>query len=134
MSESILPLKVAKDIEPLRTWENILTPYDVAVYVARICGVDISQISSLSEIIFSSIEPVGADRKKIFINTSGVPSIGIPIGGQYQMIYQYPPNVPFLWTTGNIPSYIRELTEDEMTRYSIAIPVDSTAKWVIFNP
>lgn len=128
----ILPLKVAKDIEPEKTWENMHSPDDLLNYMAIRLGVDISQLDTINEIIYSSIEPVGSDRRKLWLKTEGVPAIGIPFDNQYKMIWQYPPNVPLLWVIqGVLPAGMRRLTVSELTRYGLTNPPDINYYYVI---
>lgn len=131
-TDRTLPLKVAKDIEPERSWENITTPYDLILACAKFLSVDLSGITDTSGFIQSSIEPTGADRGKIWIKTEGMPGIGLPIGGSYELITKYPQNAAILWTKGlPLPSYFREMTDGEMADASITRPVKSQFIWVI---
>lgn len=129
----LMPLVVAKDIEPLRSWEGFDTPHDLALYLARMFAVDSSQITRLQEFVVNSVEPVGVDREKIWIKSEGVPAIGLPIGGTYQMIYKYPPNIPLLWTGGDLPPYLRKLSDNELTNYGLANPDNTNYYYFILE-
>ncbi len=130
----ILKLQVAKDIEPLRSWEEVKTPYDLAVYISRVTGIDISNISALSEIAVSSLQPTGLESNKLWIKSEGMPGIGLPIGGSYQMIYQYPPNIPLLWinTDDALPREMYKISASDLEEYGLAAP--TKGYWVIFQP
>lgn len=135
-TDKFLTLQIAKDIEKSKSWEGLSTPYDLALYILRMAVIDPSGISSLDPISYSPLEPVGSDRSKLWIKTEGVPGIGIPIGGRYQMIYQYPPNVPFLWVDASnaAPAYLNRLSQSDLENYGLTDPVIDTAYYVIFNP
>jgi hypothetical protein len=135
MSNPIIPLRVASDIEQQRSWEGISTPIDLAYFMARMLSLDVSALVALNEAVYSNIEPVGTDRKKIWIKTDEPISIGIPTGDSYTLIYRYSPHTPILWTQGIsvIPSYMRKLTETEMTEMGLAA-TNSKYAWVIFQP
>lgn len=126
-----IPLSIARDIEPERSWENVTTPFDMVMLCAKLLSVDISRFQANDGFAFSSIEPTGADRGKIWIKTEGMPAIGIPIGGRYEIIYKYPPSSFFIWKNGlPLPSYLRSLTEGELTGASLTKPTDSRFIWV----
>lgn len=131
-----LPLKIQKGIEQASSWSGLSTPYDLLLYFARNTFIDPTAIVSLKEVVTSSIEPAGEDRDKLWIKTEGAPALGIPIGGTYQMIYQYPPNVPFIWTQGIdvMPSYISRLETSELGDYGLTNPTDVKFYYAIFKP
>jgi hypothetical protein len=135
MKVPLLPLSIQNDIERQRSWEGISTPHDLALYMGRVLSVDPTKILSLQEIVYSDVEPVGVDRKKIWIKTDHPVGFGIPTGDGYKMIYQYPPNTPFIWTQGmsDLPQYLRALTDGEMSDYSLAAPKNESVKWVIYS-
>lgn len=136
MAYPLLPLSVANDKERQRSWEGISTPHDIALYIARMLAVDPNKLLQLNEITYSDLEPTGDDAKKIWIKTEEPIGIGIPVGGQYSIIYKYPPHTPILWTQGmgNLPSYMRELSSIEMEDYSLTEPASNKVAWVIFQP
>lgn len=131
---TILPLVVAKPVEAKEDFAGLNTPFLFARYVLSLGGVDVEQLRTFQEIYYGSSEPSGADAGKIWVKRDGAPAIGIRIGSQYQMFYQYPPDVPLLWTktSDTIPSYMRRLTDAELTQYSLIAPV-SGGMYVIFE-
>ncbi len=136
MSIPIIPIRVAKDVEPMRSWEGISTPHDLALYMARILSIDGSKIMQLQEVVYSDLEPTGEDRKRLWVKTSEPVGYGIPTGDNYTVIYKYPAGVPILWVNSlsPAPSYMRKLTDLELGNYSLTDPVDRDFYWVIFNP
>lgn len=130
-----LPLKLAKGIEQDVSWERIQTPHDFLRLAAQLLVVDVEQISTLEEVVVSPTEPTGQNRKAIWVKSEQPFAVNIKAGSQYAAIYQYPPNVPMLWTKGedNVPSYMRRLTAAEMTKMSLAQPSDSFYFYVIFD-
>ena len=136
MSDPIVPIRVSRDIEQLRSWEGISTPYDLALFMGRVLSIDATKLTQLQEIIYSDLEPTGLDRKKLWIKTNEPIGFGIPTGDLYSMIYKYPVNIPMLWTLGGngLPSYMTKLTDEQLTKFSLAKPTDSNYFWVIFNP
>jgi len=132
MSYPTLPLVVQRDIEQQKTWEGISTPYELALWLAKIMSIDPTRILQLNEIIHSDVQPVGSDASKIWIKTDEPLGVGLPTGGGYRMIYQYPPNTPFLYI-GTIPTYTRELSLAEMQDYSLTAPTSANATWVIYE-
>jgi hypothetical protein len=128
-----LPLIVARDIEPQRTFEGIGTPIDLALFLSRILAVDSRSVERLNEVYVGSTEPTGEDRKPIWINTSFLYSIALLIGNQYRHIYPYPVNTPFIWTKGEseLPSFAVKLSSSELIDYSLTAPVDPTYFYVI---
>lgn len=124
-----LPLILSEQIEPERSWEGLSTPHDLLQYFARNCSVDARALVNLEEFVVSPIEPTGANRSKIWIKNEGAPGIGIPIGSQYKVIYEYPPNVPLLWTGGSstqlsFPNYLRKLTPAELESFGLTAPTN----------
>lgn len=131
-NDKSLPLDVARDIEPERSWENVTTPWDMVLLCAKFLSVNIKNITDTSGFVLSPIEPTGADRGKIWVKTEGMPGIGLPIGNSYQLISKYPQGVALLWTKSRpLPSYLRELSESELTAAGITTPKDSQYIWVI---
>lgn len=127
-------LKPQRPIEANRDWSGINSPYDLAVYIARLLTVEISGIDENELFTVQPLEPTGSDRSKIWIKSEGVFGIGLPIGGSYYMIYQYVPNTPFLWVSSDQPpGGIRALTESELTKYGLTNP-SGAEYWVIFTP
>lgn len=132
----MLPLAVQNDIEQLRSWEGLATPHDLALYNARVLGVDPNELLALQEIIYSDLEPAGEDdRKKLWIKTDSPAGIGIPTGDGYKVIYEYQPNIPLLWVLGenDLPSYMRLLTTQELEDYGLTKPAKNKYFWVIFE-
>lgn len=131
-NDKTLPLKTARDIEPERNWENVTSPWDMVLLCAKFLSVDISEIADTSGFVQSSIPPTGADYGKVWIKTDGMPGVGFPIGGSYQLITKYPQNAATLWTKGlPLPSYFREMTDGEMADASITRPLKTKYIWVI---
>lgn len=132
---NLIPLQVAKTVEQRRSWDGIATPYDLAIFLATLLSVDLNQLSSTLEIVYSDVEPSGDDAKKIWIKQNAPVGIGIPVTDGYQMIYQIPQNIPFLrfGKEETIPSYLRKLTEQEMTRCGLDDTNETDAFWVIFT-
>lgn len=124
----VLPLVKARDIEALKSWSDILTPQDLLEYITKMLGVDPNQILQFEEIEFSSVQPQGQSRKKIWVDTDGAPSIGVLVGSSYQLFYQYPPNVPLLWTQpeSDFPQYLTRLSTDQMEEYGLELPEGSS--------
>jgi hypothetical protein len=132
MKYPALPLVVQRNIEQQKSWEGISTPFELAQYLARIMSIDPNELLQLNEIVYSDVEPVGDEARKIWVKTDEPFGIGVPVGNAYRMIYQYPPNVPFLFI-GEMPTYARELTTDEMSIYSLTKPTSTTAHWIIYE-
>jgi hypothetical protein len=129
-----LPLIVARDIEPQRSFDGITSPLDLAVFLARIMAVDTRSIERLGEVYVGSVEPTESDRKLIWINTSPPMSFAYLVGGQYKHIYQYPANIPFIWASPeDPPSYLRRLTGDELTDMSLTEPTNSDYYYLILE-
>jgi hypothetical protein len=129
----VLPIVAANDIEKNRSWEGISTPHDLAMYMSRVLAVDPSAVERIQEVVYSDVQPTGEDSSKIWIKTSYPAAIGLPVGGEYEVIYQYGPNVPILWITAAVPSYMRKLNSTELTDYGLTDPPNGVAKWVIFE-
>jgi len=130
-----LPLKVQKGIEPQESWEGYSTPTDLARYMAQVLSVDPNQLLQFEEVIFSDSQPSGEKSKKLWIKTDAPVAIGIPYSGGYNLIYQYPANIPFLWVKGNsFPSFLRKLTNAELNDYNLEDPEVNTAFWLIMEP
>ncbi len=137
MSNAIVPIRVANDIEKLRTWEGISSPFDLATYMAKVLSVDLNALVGLTEVIYSNVEPQGLERKKLWVKTDEPVALCIPTGDEYTFIYRYPPDTPIIWTKGksNIPPYMRRLVESEISDMGLtAIDSDKPYAWVIFNP
>ena len=136
MAYPLLPLRVANDREQQRSWEGLSTPHELALYIARMMSVDPNKLLQLNEIIYSDLQPTGLDSKKIWIKTEEPVGIGIPVGGEYSIIYKYPPHTPILWTQGlkNLPGYMREISSTELSDYSLTAPSSDKIAWVIFQP
>jgi len=130
----VLPLIASKDIEALRSWEGIETPADLVSLMARKLSVDPNQLEQFSEVVFTDVQPP-SNTSKIWIKTNPPVAIGIPSAGSYVLIYEYPPNVPFIHTNSeNRPSYLRELSASELENYNLTAPdADSRAAWVIMD-
>lgn len=130
-----LPVSLQSDLEKNRSWEGITTPHDLALYMSRVLFIDPSRILALNEIIYSDVTPTGLDAKKIWIKTDIPVGIGIPTGDGYSMLFQYPPDVPVLWTKGisEIPAYMRQITEAELLEMGITAPTNTDYAWVIYN-
>lgn len=130
-----IPLKVQNDIERLKSWEGVSTPHELALYMARILSVDATNILELQEVVYSDVQPTGTDSKKIWVKTDPPQAVGLPTSEGYKMLYEYPANIPFLWIEGvaTLPSYIRILTTEELTDYSLTNPANNLSKWVIYS-
>jgi len=130
----ILPLIASKDIEALKSWEGIETPGDLVSLMARKLSVDPNQLEQFTEIEFSDVQPP-SNSTKLWIKTDPPVAFGIPSGGSYVLIYQYPPNVPILYTNlATKPAYLRLLTTTELASYNLVAPdTGSNAAWVIMN-
>jgi hypothetical protein len=130
-----LSLRLANGIEPEISWEKIQTPHDLLLLAAKLLSVDVSQIATLEEVITSPTEPSGINKKPIWIKNENPFSISIKAGSQYISFYQYPPNIPLLWTKGkdSLPSHMRQLTEDEMQKFNLPEPADNFYFYAIFD-
>jgi len=130
-----LPLCVQNDIEQKRSWEGIATPHDMAKYIAAVLALDPTKLALLYELVYSDIQPTGSDSKKLWIKTEEPVGFGIPVGGSYVVLYQYPPNTPFLWVKGEetIPAYCRVLSNGEIAKYGLNPPDLATIKWIMFE-
>lgn len=118
-----LPLKAIRDIEPYKSWSEVKTPNDLILYIVANFVVDPSALSAFQQFIYSSSQPTGIDAGKPWVKTDSPPGFGVPIGENYILLTQYPPDVPLIWTKDTaLPSYLRKLTEDEMTDYALATP------------
>lgn len=134
MNSPILPLQVANDIEPERSWEGIKTPHDLIKLAARMLGVDSAQLNRFDEILISPLEPTGDDRNKLWIKSEGAPGLGIPIGGTYQVLYNYPPNIPLLWFSQTPPpSYLSRMVDSELEAAGLENPEDTNFYYVILK-
>jgi hypothetical protein len=133
-TQPVLPLVASKDIEALKSWEGIQTPSDLVRLMAARLSVDPNQLNQFSEIVFSDVQPA-SNTTKIWIKTNAPIAIGIPSGGSYTLLYQYPPNVPFIYTDiSNIPVFLRVLSQNELDTYNLTAPdAGSNASWVIMN-
>lgn len=135
ITAGLIPLIAARDIEANRSWEGISTPNDLLQYFIKHAAVDGSKIPTLNEFIYQGIEPAGSDRSKVWINTEGIISINIPVGGVYQKFYQYPPFVPLIWNRdNNLPLGFRALNEQELEGMSLDEPDNTKYYYVIFEP
>jgi hypothetical protein len=132
----MIPIKRVKGIEAQATFDGISTPNDLANLMTRLLAVDDAGFVSLQEIVVSPNEPTGEEKKKLWIKSSNPPAIGLPIGGVYRMLYQYPPGVPFLWIDGeeNLPTYMNKLTKSEMLSYGLPFPTSETIFYVVSRP
>lgn len=130
----ILPLVASKDVEGLRSWEGMETPSDLVRLMASRLSVDPNQLEQFNEVVYTDVQPP-SNTSKIWIKTSQPIGIGIPSGGTYHILYQYPPNVPFLYVhADDIPQYLRELTASELDKYNLTAPDEgSNASWVIME-
>lgn len=130
-----LPLKVLRDIEQNRSWEGLSTPYELLKYFASRLAVDAEQLSQMQELVYSDVQPTGDDAKKVWIKTDEPVGIGIPNGTGYSVIYKYPANTPFIWTTGlnDLPAYLRQLSQGDLDSYGLTKPQSATVAWVIFE-
>lgn len=119
-----LPLRKANDVEVLRTWESITTPEDLINYIVDHFAIDADGLARLLEIQSGSIPPSGDDVGKLWLKTNNPVGVGVFNGSDYQIIYQYPPNVPLLWTKGSsaFPSYLSALSAEELTSYELTNP------------
>lgn len=136
MSDPIVPIRVSREIERLRSWEGISTPYDLALFMGRVLSIDVTKLTQFQEIVYSDLEPTGADRKKLWIKTNEPIGLGIPTGDLYSMFYKYPPNIPILWVLGEgqLPSYMTRITDEQLTNLSLTKPSNNSFFWVIFYP
>lgn len=136
MKHPVLPLVVQSELEPLKSWEGISTPSDLARYMARVLSVDPNQLLQFEEIVFSDVQPTGDEASKIWFKTDEPIGIGIPSGdNDYNILYQYSPNVAYLWLNGSdrLPSYFRKITQSELEDYSLTDPTEKKAFWVVFE-
>ncbi len=135
MKRPVLPLVLQKNKEPLKSWEGISTPSELAAYLATVFSVDPNQLLQFEEIVFQEIEPVGEEAKKLWIKTDLPVGLGLPSGEGYNMIYQYPPNVAMLWLKGEekLPDYLRKLTSDQLTDYGLTDPSDKKVFWIVLD-
>lgn len=132
----MIPIKRVKGIEAQKNFEGISTPNDLANMMTRLLAVDDNDFLDLQEIIVSATEPRDTDRQKLWVKNSNPPALGLPIGGQYVMIYPYPPNIPILWVQGEdeLPFYLRKLTAGELTDYNLFNPTNENVFYVILIP
>lgn len=123
----MLPLKVQQDREPVNSWNNFATPQDFLIWAARSLAVDPNQLSILNEVYVGTTEPVGEERGKTWFKTNPPYAIYLFNGTEYEPVYNYPPNVPLLWTKDatEFPSYLHRLTESELTQYGLTNPEDA---------
>jgi hypothetical protein len=130
----VLPLIASKDIEALKSWEGIETPADIIMLAARKLSVDPNQLEQFSEAVFSDVQPP-SNSSQLWIKTNPPVAIGIPSAGSYVLLYEYPPNVPFIHTNrNNRPSYLRVLTASELENYNLTAPdAEVSADWVIMS-
>jgi hypothetical protein len=124
MTNLPLPLRRANDTEALRTWEDIKTPDDLINYIVAHFAVEADGLARLMEIYRGPIAPSGDDLGKLWLKTNNPVGIGVYNGAGYEIIYQYPPNVPLLWTQGSsaFPSYLYTLTEEDLTNFGLTNP------------
>lgn len=122
----VLPLVSANNVEALKSWEDIKNPQDLINYCKRMLGVDPNQLLQFEEVVSSPIEPqpTSSNKKKLWLKTEGAPAVGVLIGNSYKLIYNYPPNVPLLWTQSenDFPDYLSKLNSDELTAYGLTNP------------
>ena len=130
----VLPLIASKDIEALKSWEGIETPADLVSLMARKLSVDPNQLEQFTEVLFSDVQPP-SNSSQLWIKTDPPVGIGIPSGGSYVVLYQYPPNVPFIHVDrNNRPPYLRKLTASELENYNLTAPdAEVDADWVIMS-
>lgn len=132
----MIPIKRVKGIEAQATFDGVSTPNDLANMLTRLLAVDDEGFLSLKEIIVSPNEPTGEEKKKLWIKSSNPPGIGLPIGGIYKMIYQYPVGIPFLWVDGleNLPGYMDIIEWQTLDSYGLKRPTTPSAFYVISRP
>lgn len=118
-----LPLVIAKPIESNQGFEELRTLSDLLLKCAQHLGVNPNQLLQFKEIQFESIDPTTV-ASSVYINTTMPVKIGIKVGSSYQWFYQYPPNVPLLWTKeeSEFPAWLSKLTSDELTQYGLTNP------------
>ena len=129
-----LPLSIANEVEARRSWEDICnSPQSLAIWIGRTFAVDASQILALTNIYIGADEPSGGNFGKLWLKNTNPPAIGIPYGKEYQLIYPYPMQIPILWTQGatTIPSYMRQLSGNELSQMGITEPTNDAYIWVI---
>lgn len=124
MSLPKLPLQVATSVEPITDWSYFNTPQDLILWIARMLSVDPNQTAIFQEIYTGTIEPSGEDRGKLWIKIDPPYAVMVFNGSSYQPIYNYPPNVPLLWTRNpdEFPSYLSRLTEVELSDFNLENP------------
>jgi hypothetical protein len=129
-----LPLRVSRTPDK-PTWEGITDPLQLAYYLARILSVDPKGLIEFQEIQYSSVAPTGEESNQLWIKTGNPIGIGIPVGGEYKIFYQYPPNVALAWLVGagDPPDFLRTLTIDEIEDLGLTDPDETKFKWVIFE-
>lgn len=133
-------LEVANHVEAQVGWEVVGTsPGELAAWIQRIFTVPLPDGGASDDYILGSTEPTGDTAKnKIWINTGAVPFIQIPQNGgsSFSRIYPYPPYVPLLWTrtTEEKPSYLRQLSPIELTKFGLTNPYQTEYYYVIFEP
>lgn len=120
----LLPLLAANDIEPLKSWEDVTSPHDLVLYLIRMAAVDPNQLLQFTEIVVGPDQPSGADRNKLWLKNTDPFAVGIFNGNTYKLIYEYPPNVPLIWTKARseFPSYLTELNDGQLTSYGLTKP------------
>lgn len=130
-----LPLRVKSSIEPTSSWEGLSTPTDLAFFMAKVLSLSANELKDFEEIVFSNSQPTGDEASKIWIKTDEPLGIGIPVGKEYQVIYQHPKNIPFVWNNNInvVPSYLRPLTDEDLKQYGFTKPISSNYVWVIFE-
>jgi len=131
------PLKVANPTEKKQDWDAVMRELPMlAEWIERTFAVDITDIADESKFVTSTEKPEGSDSELLWVKISSPPGIGIPFGNEYTVIYPYPPNVPFLWVSGDdsLPTYLRKLTSDELDNYELDNPVIEDYFHVILEP
>lgn len=136
--EASLPLEYVPS--PTRLdWCQFQRPEDFLKLIPDLFRVNAEGIYQTMPAIASDVTPGNEHLDKIWVKTSEPPGIGIPSGGKFNVIYQYPVSVPFIADFGNsnIPIGVTELSPEDIASKGLTpINKDATnpAKWYIFQP
>lgn len=135
--KKIAPLKVVNPTETQQDWSIVMRELSMlADWIKRTFAVDVSGLVDNESIAVRTDEPKGIDSSKLWVKTSSPPGIGIPFSGGYRIIYEYTPNVPFIWTKGNdlLPSYLRKISDVEAGKFGLSLDIEEGYFYVILEP
>jgi len=127
---NFLSLVAVADKEATLNWSNFETPEKLFSYIADNFGIDPSSLDQIQKVYIGEVAP---SLGSLWFNNGPIPFIGIPVGGEFVKIYQYPVNVPLVCLSQNqLINGLRQVTSSEATAWGLPV-LGGTSFWGILD-